>query len=488
MSIAFDNSYARLPDRFFARVRPTPVAKPERLAINAPLAERLNVSPEELQSPEGIDILAGNRIADRSEPIALAYAGHQFGGFVPQLGDGRAILLGEVIGRDGKRYDVQLKGAGPTPFSRGGDGRAALGPVLREYVVSEAMAAMGVPTTRALAAVATGEVVVREKLLPGAILTRIASSHLRIGTFQYFAVRKDNDAIRTLADYALKRHYPDLPVTEGPGLTLLDAVMAAQINLVATWLSIGFVHGVMNTDNSSIAGETIDYGPCAFLDAYHPGRTFSSIDRGGRYAFANQPRIALWNLTRFAETLLPLVHDDIDKAAEILTKRLETYPDKFEAAYGKRMRAKIGLSDEIEGDLELAQGLLERMAEAKVDYTNCFRRLVDVAAGKDESVLVELFAEPRPIQEWLRSWRLRFERDSIAPEERMAQMRKSNPAFIPRNHRIEEMIAAATSGDMQPFERLMRVLARPFDDQPEAADLTMPPGDEQWNYRTFCGT
>ena len=506
MSIAFDNSYARLPDRFYARVRPTPVAKPARLAINAPLAERLNVSLEELESPEGIEILAGNRIADRSEPIALAYAGHQFGGFVPQLGDGRAILLGEVIGRDGKRYDVQLKGAGPTPFSRGGDGRAALGPVLREYVVSEAMAAMGVPTTRALAAVATGEVVVREKLLPGAILTRIASSHLRIGTFQYFAVRKDNDAIRTLAEYALKRHYPDAPSTEGVGLTLLDAVMNAQINLVASWLSIGFVHGVMNTDNMSISGETIDYGPCAFLDAYHPGRTFSSIDRGGRYAFANQPRIALWNLTRFAETLLPLVHDDIDKAAEMLTKRLETYPDKFEAAYGKRMRAKLGLRDEIEGgfgaqsaeggskpqmfngDLELVQGLLERMAEAKVDYTNCFRRLVDVAAGKDESILVELFAEPRPIMEWLRSWRLRFERDSSAPQERIELMRRSNPAFVPRNHRIEEMIAAATSGDMQPFERLMRVLARPYDDQPEAAELTSPPGDEQWNYRTFCGT
>lgn len=488
MPIAFDNTYARLPDRFFARVRPTHVAKPQRLALNLNLAEHLDLRLDELDSPEGIEMLPGNRIAERSEPIALAYAGHQFGGFVPQLGDGRAILLGEVVGRDGKRYDVQLKGAGPTPFSRGGDGRAALGPVLREYVMSEAMAALGVPTTRALAAIATGEVVVREKLLPGAVLTRIASSHMRIGTFQYFAVRKDHEALRTLAEYALKRHYPDLPVTDGLALTLLDAVMTAQINLVAHWLSIGFVHGVMNTDNMSISGETIDYGPCAFLDSYHPGRTFSSIDRGGRYAFANQPRMALWNLTRFAETLLPMVHDDIDEAASIMTKRLETFPDRFEAAYGKRMRMKIGLHDEVEGDLELAQGLLERMAQAKVDYTNCFRRLVDVAAGKDESVFVELFAEPRPIQEWLRSWRLRFERDTVSQDERITRMRQSNPAFIPRNHRIEEMIAAATNGDMQPFERLLRVLAHPYDEQPEAAALTLPPGDEQWNYRTFCGT
>lgn len=491
MPITFDNTYAKLPDRFFARVRPTPVKKPAPLAINTQLAELLGIRQDELASTEGVEMLAGNRIAGGSEPIALAYAGHQFGGLVPQLGDGRAILLGEVVGRDGKRYDMQLKGAGPTPFSRGGDGRAAIGPVLREYVVSEAMAAMGVPTTRALAAVTTGEVVVREKLLPGAILTRVAASHIRIGTFQYFAVRKDNEALATLTKYALERHYPNASITggtEGPALALLEAVMTAQINLVATWLSIGFVHGVMNTDNMSISGETIDYGPCAFLDSYHPGRTFSSIDRGGRYAFANQPRIALWNLSRFAETLLPLVNDDVDKAAAILTERLETFPDRFEAAYGKRMRSKLGLQSEIEGDLELAQGLLERMAQSKADYTNTFRRLVDVAAGADEGKIVELFAEPAPIREWLKAWRVRFDQEIVSRDERVEIMRRSNPAFIPRNHRIEEMIASATNGDMQPFERLGRVLARPYDDQPEAAELGSPPGEEQWNYRTFCGT
>lgn len=488
MAIAFDNSYAKLPDRFFARVRPTSVKNPNLLAVNAELANSLAIRLDELTSAEGLAMLAGNRVAEGSEPIALAYAGHQFGGFVPQLGDGRAILLGEVVGASGKRYDIQLKGSGPTPFSRGGDGRAALGPVLREYVVSEAMAALGVPTTRALAAVTTGEVVAREKLLPGAILTRVASSHMRIGTFQYFAARKDYEALVKLTEYALQRHYPDVLKPDGAALALLESVMTAQINLVAHWLSIGFVHGVMNTDNMSISGETIDYGPCAFLDSYHPGRTFSSIDRGGRYAFANQPRIALWNLSRFAETLISQVHEDTERAAAILTERLETFPERFEAAYGRRMRAKLGLIAEVEGDLELAQGLLERMAMAKVDYTNCFRRLVDVANGAEESKLLDLFADPQPMKDWLHSWTSRLEQENVSRDERIASMRQANPAFVPRNHRIEEMISAATNGDIRPFERLGRVLARPYEDQPDELELTLPPGDEQWSYRTFCGT
>jgi serine/tyrosine/threonine adenylyltransferase len=488
MAIAFDNTYAKLPDRFFARVRPTPVKNPTLLAVNSELADLLAIDRDELASPDGLAMLAGNRIAEGSEPIALAYAGHQFGGFVPQLGDGRAILLGEVVGAQGKRYDVQLKGSGPTPFSRGGDGRAALGPVLREYVVSEAMAALGVPTTRALAAVTTGEVVAREKLLPGAILTRIAASHMRIGTFQYFAARKDHEALQKLTEYALARHYPEVAKPDGSALALLESVMTAQINLVATWLSVGFVHGVMNTDNMSISGETIDYGPCAFLDSYHPGRTFSSIDRGGRYAYANQPRIALWNLSRLAETLISQVHEDTEKAAAILTERLETFPERFEIAYGRRMRAKLGLALEIEGDLELAQGLLERMAVAKVDYTNCFRRLVDVAAGNEESTLLELFADPGLMKDWLGLWRSRLEQEKVSRDERVAAMRQANPAFVPRNHRIEEMIAAATNGDLRPFERLVRVFSRPYEDQPDAVDLTLPPGDEQWSYKTFCGT
>lgn len=488
MPIAFEHTYAKLPDRFYARVRPTPVSKPAIVAVNASLAELLGVRLDELTSPEGVAMLAGNRIPEDADPIALAYAGHQFGGFVPQLGDGRAILLGEIVGTDGRRYDVQLKGAGPTPFSRGGDGRAALGPVLREYVVSEAMAALGIPTTRALAAVTTGDIVYRENLLPGAILTRVSASHIRIGTFQYFAVRKDLDAIKRLTEYALDRHYPNVSTEEGPALALLEAVMKAQIHLVASWLSIGFVHGVMNTDNMSISGETIDYGPCAFLDGYHPGRTFSSIDRGGRYAFANQPRIALWNLSRLAETLIPLVHDDEDRAAAILTERLETFSARFEDAYGNRMRQKLGLRSELAGDLELAQSLLELMAETRADYTNTFRRLCDVAAGGDEEKLTELFEKAEGIRAWLVTWRARLEQESVLPDERAAHMRKASPAFIPRNHRIEEMIAAATRGDMQPFERLHRVLARPYDDQPEDAELALPPGDEQWKYRTFCGT
>jgi serine/tyrosine/threonine adenylyltransferase len=488
MPFAFDCSYARLPDRFYARVRPTPVARPALLAVNDDLAETLGLTREELTSDQGLATLAGNHVPEGADPVALAYAGHQFGSFVPQLGDGRAILLGEVIDRDGLRRDVQLKGSGRTPFSRGGDGRAAIGPVLREYLVSEAMAALGVPTTRALAAVATGEPVYRETPLQGAVLTRIAASHLRVGTFAYFAARKDRQALVTLVDYALARHYPEAPRPEGPAQALLDSVITAQSALVARWLSLGFVHGVMNTDNTSISGETLDYGPCAFLDAYDPTRTFSSIDRGGRYAFGSQPRIALWNLTRLAEAVLPLVDDDEGRAVAIVTERLETFPGRFEAAYGAELRRKLGLSTEREGDAELAQGLLDRMAAGKVDYTLCFRRLSEVAAGGDEARVGELFAEPEGFAAWARAYRARLAEEPSSLEERGARMRRASPAVIPRNHRVEEMIAAATLGDLGPFERLRRALARPYEDLPEAADLEAPPGEEQWRYRTFCGT
>ncbi len=488
MPFVFDCSYARLPSRFYARVRPTPVARPTRLAINEELAETLGLDREELVSEEGLATLAGNHVPEGADPIALAYAGHQFGHFVPQLGDGRAILLGEVIGRDGRRRDVQLKGSGPTPFSRAGDGRAALGPVLREYLVSEAMFALGVPTTRALAAVSTGEPVYRETPLKGAVLTRVAASHLRVGTFAYFAARNDREALVELVDHALARHAPDAPRQEGPALSLLESVMQAQIALVARWLSLGFVHGVMNTDNTSISGETLDYGPCAFLDAYDPQRTFSSIDRGGRYAFANQPRIALWNLARLAEALLPLMGDDDERAIAILTERLETFPARFEASYCAELRRKLGLSTEREGDMDLARDLLNRMAAAKVDYTLCFRRLIDVAAGGEDKQVGDLFPDPEVFSEWARAFRARLAEEPLSVEERMALMRRSNPVFIPRNHRVEEMISAATEGDLGPFERLCRVLGRPYEDQPEAADLQEPPGKEQWCYRTFCGT
>jgi serine/tyrosine/threonine adenylyltransferase len=485
---AFDHSYAWLPERFYARVKPSPVAEPRLLAWNEPLAELLGLAREDLMAPEQVQAFAGNRVPDGAEPLALAYAGHQFGRFVPQLGDGRAILLGEIVGRDGVRRDVQLKGAGPTPFSRGGDGRAAIGPVLREYLVSEAMSALGVPTTRALAAVATGEQVYRDEPLPGAVLTRVASSHLRVGTFEYFAARDDHAALVQLMEYTVARHYPHAAHTPVPALGLLDAVMDAQARLVARWLALGFVHGVMNTDNTSIAGETLDYGPCAFLDGFDPNRTFSSIDQGGRYAFQNQPSIALWNLARLAETLLPLIDADPTRAIAAATALLEEFPARFTAAHAAELRKKLGLCTAQDGDDALAEALLLRMAEQRADFTLCFRRLADVAAGADTAELTALFSDPTSIQRWLESWRARSLNEPAAPAERAAAMRAASPAFIPRNHRIEEMITAARNGDLGPFERLLRVLARPYDDQPDAADLAEPPGEGQWSYRTFCGT
>src|ERR1700759_3587150 len=359
----FQNTYAALPAGFFAGVAPPPVPPPRLIKLNRPLAVHLGLDPDLLESPEGAEILAGKRLPDGADPIAMAYAGHQFGHFVPQLGDGRAILLGGGIDPDGVRRDIQLKGSGPTPFSRRGDGRAALGPVLREYIVSEAMFALGIPTTRSLAAVMSGENVVRETMLPGAVLTRVASSHIRIGTFQYFAARQDNDALRRLADHVINRHYPDLAGTDRPYHALLSGVVARQAELVARWLLIGFIHGVMNTDNTSISGETIDYGPCAFMDHYDPAQVFSSIDEGGRYAYANQPRIALWNLTRLAECLLPLMADDQDKAIAEAQEILGSCPEQFTAAYQAGLRSKIGLFTARDDDPDLANGLLKAMAE-----------------------------------------------------------------------------------------------------------------------------
>ncbi len=488
MPLSFDNTYARLPKRFFAEVLPTPVAAPALLAVNAALAERLGSSAGDLDSPQGISMLAGNAVPAGAEPIALAYAGHQFGGFVPQLGDGRAILLGEVVGNDGKRYDVQLKGAGRTPFSRGGDGRAAIGPVLREFVVSEAMAALSVPTTRALAAVTTGEKVYRETPLIGAVLTRVASSHMRIGTFQYFAARGDKDALAELTRYALARHYPDAQTPLGPALALLDAVIAAQASLVARWLGLGFIHGVMNTDNMTISGETIDYGPCAFMDGFRPDRTYSSIDHHGRYAFSNQPKIAFWNLARLADTLIPLAGDDRERTIADFTEHVHAFPALFEAAYGRVMRGKLGLSTERDGDTSLIEDLLDVMAESRADFTLTFRELSDAAAGDDDSAVAQLFPDQGRFLEWASRLRARAAEEPLSRDDRAALMRRNNPAFIPRNHRIEAMIAAAERGDMGPFERLRRVLARPYDDQPEDADLADPPGEDQWRQRTFCGT
>lgn len=487
MPFRFDNTYARLPEKLYARVLPTTVASPTWIATNEDLGTLLGLAETELESEELLTALAGNSTLEGSEPIALAYAGHQFGRFVPRLGDGRAILLGEVVGTDGVRRDIQLKGSGRTPFSRGGDGRAALGPVLREMLLSEAMFALGVPTTRSLAAVLTGEPVYRERPLPGAVLTRVAASHLRVGTFQYFAAQNDRDALATLIDYSLARHYPDQRQAESPALALLDSVMDNQIELVSRWLGLGFVHGVMNTDNCAISGETIDYGPCAFLDVYDPNRTFSSIDHQGRYAFANQPRIALWNMLRFAETLVPFVHEESARAVAMLESRLDGFQVKFQQAHDRIMSEKLGLFTSRTSDADLVQDLLRLMAADKVDLTLAFRRLTELASGEADR-LTELFEAKERIASWLVRWRQRVDEEPLAQDERASGMRRRNPAFIPRNHRVEEMIEAAVEGDLQPFERLREVLRHPFDDQPEHAELALPPGREQWAYRTFCGT
>src|SRR5690349_2667406 len=380
LQFPFEHTYADLPANFFARVAPTPVAAPRLIKLNRDLAIQLGLDPDQLATPEGAEILSGKRLPEGAQPIAMAYAGHQFGYFVPQLGDGRAILLGEVIDKDGVRRDIQLKGSGPTPFSRQGDGRAALGPVLREYIVSEAMFRLGIPTTRSLAAVMSGESVMRETLLPGAVLTRVAASHIRVGTFQFFAARGDTDGVRRLADHAIGRHYPELARAERPYHALLDAVIARQADLVARWLLVGFIHGVMNTDNTSISGETIDYGPCAFMDTYEPGKRFSSIDHAGRYAFGNQPRIAQWNLARLAEALLERIHEDEEEAVRLATAELERFTVSVEAAHGRVLRSKLGLSREEDGDRALASDLLERLASGKVDYTLFFRRLSRAAS------------------------------------------------------------------------------------------------------------
>ena len=471
-AIAFDNSYARLPGTMHAGVNPTPVAAPHLIMVNAALAQELGIDPKQLTA----DIAVGNALPDGASPIAQAYAGHQFGHFVPQLGDGRAILLGEVMDRNGRRRDIQLKGAGQTPFSRRGDGRAALGPVLREYLVSEAMHALGIPTTRALMAATTGEKVYREAVLPGAVLTRVAASHIRVGTFQFFAVRRDLESLKLLIDHVIARHYPSAAMADNPALALLDAVIAAQAKLVSRWVQVGFIHGVMNTDNCGIAGETIDYGPCAFMDAYDPATVFSSIDEQGRYAYANQPAIAQWNLARLAETLLSFLHDDRDEAIRIATARIEGFPEIYTQAWLSGFRKKIGLASVEDSDADLIQSLLDAMQMERADFTSTFRKL---ANGEDVP----------EIAGWLPKWRERVARDPRSAGERQALMRSVNPVYVPRNHLVEEMIAAAVErGDYQPFENMIRVLMNPYAGQAGAGRYAAAPAETVHGYRTFCGT
>lgn len=471
---AFDNSYAALPEGFYTRLPPTPVTAPGLIRVNTALAQDLGVDPTALASPDGVAVLAGNAVPDGAAPLAQLYAGHQFGGFSPQLGDGRAILLGEVIDRHGARRDIQLKGSGPTPYSRMGDGRAWLGPVLREYIVSEAMHALGVPTTRALAAVTTGDVVYREAPLPGAVLTRVAASHIRVGTFQVFASRGQTEALEHLFHYTRDRHYPD---AETP-LDLLEGAMRRHVDLVATWLSLGFVHGVMNTDNATLSGETIDYGPCAFLDTYVPDKVFSSIDQYGRYAFHRQPDMALWNLAQLATALLPLMGPDRDAAIERAEALLHRFADQFRAAWLHKMGAKLGLASATEGDAPLIDGLLSRMAQGQADFTNTFRSLAEGGSTRDQ------FLDPAAFDQWEGAWRTRL----AAEDDPEGRMRRANPALIPRNHRIEAAIDAAVGGDFAPFHRLTEALQTPFDPAAGTDDLRAPPTPDQAVTQTFCGT
>jgi uncharacterized protein YdiU (UPF0061 family) len=494
MTFAFDNTYARLPDRFFARLAPVPVAAPRLVRLNEPLARELGLDPHALGSPEGLAVLAGNRVPEGAAPLAMAYAGHQFGGFVPQLGDGRAILLGEVLTPAGERYDIHLKGSGRTPFSRGGDGRAWLGPVLREYILGEAMHALGIPTTRALAAVATGETVFREAPQPGAVLVRVARGHVRVGTFEYFEAREDLDALRLLADYVIDRHYPQVRADDRPYGALLDRVIEGQAELVARWLAVGFIHGVMNTDNMSIACETIDYGPCAFMDDYHPGRVYSSIDRRGRYAYGNQPHIAHWNLSRLAQALLPLIDEDPQTAVARAQGAIDAFPQRFEQARVACFRAKLGLTGAEPGDAALIDGLLAALAETGADFTNSFRALCEAAAGDEGPIRAELCrgsgdGDPDRLWDaWAPRWRERLAREPMDPQTRAGAMRRANPALVPRNHRVEQALAAAVEGDLAPLDALLGALQDPFSETPGREALTRPPEPHEVVHRTFCGT
>ncbi|MEC9431269.1 MAG: YdiU family protein [Pseudomonadota bacterium] len=491
-AIRFDNVYAALPERFHARLAPARFPAPALIALNPGLAETLGISPDFLASPEGLAFLAGQDLPPGADPLAMAYAGHQFGGWVPQLGDGRAILLGEVALPGGGRRDLHLKGGGRTPFSRGGDGRAALGPVLREYLVSEAMYALGVPTTRALAAILTGETVARETELPGAALLRVANGHVRVGTFQYFYARQDLDALRRLTDLAIARNHPAAAAAERPALALLQAVAAGQAALIARWMSLGFIHGVMNTDNMSVACETIDYGPCAFMEAYHPETVYSSIDQFGRYAYANQPRIAQWNLAQLAQCLLPLIEPDPEAALPAAQAAVDGFADLYEAERLARFREKLGLAEARPGDAALIDDLLEAMAEGRADFTLTFRALASLpgeGGPETDAAARALFDRAEPFDAWARAWRARLAAEGRPEAGRQAAQRAANPAFIPRNHRVEEVITAATErGDLDPFARLLTAIVHPFDDQPERADLMAPARPEEAVTRTFCGT
>jgi uncharacterized protein YdiU (UPF0061 family) len=484
----WDNTYARLPDALFARIAPTPVSQPQLVVFNRTLAESLGLDADVLNQEEAAGYFTGNQLFPGSEPIAQAYAGHQFGNFT-RLGDGRAVLLGEHVDPSGRRWDIQLKGPGPTPYSRRGDGRAALGPMLREYVISEAMHGLGIPTTRSLAVVATGEPVFREAPLPGAVLTRVAASHLRVGTLELFAALRDFESLRTLCRYALERHYPDRVSQPNPGLALLEGVLERQVSLVAEWMRVGFVHGVLNTDNVALSGETLDYGPCAFLDSYHPLTVFSSIDHQGRYAFGRQPGITSWNLARMAEALLPVIDPDEPTAIRLAQEILATFPDRFHAAWLAAYRGKLGLFGGEEGDLELIEELLAWMEETKADFTLTFRNLrpeIETAPTHLGTLDPERAAT---WEKWQARWVQRLRRQDAPLEQALERMRTRNPAIISRNHAVEAALEAATEErDLTPFQTLLNRLQDPYSDAHPMDSVSLPPAPGTPRYRTFCGT
>jgi len=487
-TIPFQNTYARLPGSFYGRVDPARVSSPRLIRLNDALAEELGIVAGE----DAAEVFAGNRVAEGSEPLAMAYAGHQFATFVPTLGDGRANLLGEVVACDGRRYDIHLKGSGRTPFSRRGDGKAALGPVLREYIVSEAMYALGVPTTRALAAVLTGEQVARESMQPGAVFTRVASSHVRVGTFQYFAAREDHASVRVLADYVMARHFPNAKESSKRYKALLQGIVNRQAGLIAKWMDLGFIHGVMNTDNMAVSGETIDYGPCAFMEQYHPATVFSSIDRNGRYAYQNQPAIAIWNLSRLAECLLPLLQEEegseqaaLDAAYEVLNG----FQPAFQQEHLNGLRRKLGLATERADDLDLAADLLQRMAENHADFTLTFRRLADVLEQKRNEPVSALFDNAPRFDEWAVRWQARLAEEPMDLQKRIAEMRGASPVYIPRNHLVQEVIDAAVhERDFAPFEKLLAVTSQPFEEREGLEHYSTPAKPEERVLQTFCGT
>ncbi|MEO5900857.1 MAG: protein adenylyltransferase SelO [Ilumatobacteraceae bacterium] len=490
---AFDNSFVRELHGLYEPWQAAGAPAPQLLALNVALATELGVDADLLRTPQGVAALAGNELPEGAASVAQAYSGHQFGGFSPRLGDGRALLVGEVIDSAGRRRDLHLKGSGRTPFSRGGDGKAAVGPMLREYLIGEAMHALGIPTTRALAVVATGETIARDTELPGAVLVRVAASHLRVGTFQYAATQRDADPVlvQRLADHAIARHHPHAAHTPNPYLALFDAVVHAQAALVAKWMLVGFIHGVMNTDNMTISGETIDYGPCAFMDAFDPATVFSSIDHGGRYAYGHQPAIAQWNLARLAETLLPLFADEPDAAVALATGVLGTFASRYTAAWTDGMRAKLGINGEHggerDGDAALIDDLLALLHDQGVDVTSFFRSLSAAVRG-DAGQSGALFTETAAFDTWAARWRARRTTTSTDADAAADAMDRVNPIYIPRNHLVEEALAAATRGDMEPFDRLVDVISAPFDERPGLERFAMPAPSSFTDYRTFCGT